>query len=436
MLLLIYVAFFVLLYRKIDSKMRITRFIVLYYLISSIFSVYLMTLTDLYKDVTISFESIIYFCGIYLFFIKGLVAIEKSFIPLNRYRLNEKVIVLFSYFLILISIISFIYSISVINKMQIFSLEDINMHRNEFVEKSAASEGANLGFLGYITGPSNMLCGIKIFMFFYLITFYRREHKILSYLLFICSLSYVIENLTVVGRDAMMKWLVLLLLNYIIFSVYMNSKLKRKIKLVFITLIPIMLVPTIYITIARFSTSNETSLLKGFVSTIDPIIDYFGQGYINFSRIFDYAFNSDLYGKLTFPIFWGKEALNHFELNSMPYFRYATMPLNVFHTFIGAFYIDFGFWGTIILSAVFYIFLKTISKITSGNLPSLILLLLTTEVLLMGLFYFMHWMPMFQKIYVFTIFCCFVLKLRRDFSRNSVTKKMWKINDSKRLIQY
>lgn len=422
-MLVIYVIFFILLYTRINKRLRISRFIVGYYLVSSIFSVYLFYFTDLHQGSTVTCESVLYFCGIYLLFIKGLIAIEKSFVPLSRYRLNEKTVVYFSYFLIVISLVSFYYSMGRLGNLQITSLGDVVSHRNEFVENAAFKEGFDKGVLGYLTGPANMLTGAKLFMFFYLITFYRNKHNKLAILLLICSLSYFVANLAVVGRDAMMQWLVLLILNYIIYSRYLDKSLKKKIRRAFYLFVPMLLIPTIYITIARFATNSEGGLLKGFVSTFDSIINYFGQGMINFSYMFDYAYNFDLYGKMTFPIFWGDEAFNHFQLNDMPYFRYAMMPLNVFHTFIGAFYMDFGFWGTIIISVLFYLFFKFIAKISSANLPSILLLLFTSEILLMGLFYFMHWMPMFQKIYMLTLFCCVVLKFRKDFAGIHILSK-------------
>jgi len=410
-MLVLYVVFFILIYTRIQKKLRISRFLVLFYLISSLCSVYLFYCTDLYPGRVVSLESVAYYCGIFLLFILGVISIERSFKPLDNSVMNEKIILLFSYFLIVISLISFIYSFSRLSSDQLGSLDKVTQIRDDYNVNSANNENQSIGLLGYIVGPANVLNGVKIFLFFYLINFFRYKHTKLAYLLLICSLTSVVENLTIVGRNATMHWLILLMLNYTLFSAYLHLSLKRKLKRLFYCILPLLLLPIIFITIARFATERDAGMLKGFISSFNSVIDYFGQGFINFSYIYDYAFNFDFYGKFTFPVFWGSEALGHYEMNNMPYFRYALISLNSFYSFVGSFYMDFGFWGTILLSLSFYLLFKCISKISSGNLPSVLLLIFSFEFLFMGIFYFMHWAPMFQKMYVFAIFWCVYEKI-------------------------
>src|SRR5690606_18247214 len=90
----------------------------------------------------------------------------------------------------------------------------------------------------------------------------------------------------------------------------------------------------------------------------------------------------------------------------------APFDLNVFSTFVGSFYLDMGFWKTLVLAAMFYFITFYVFKYLKKNRFTISMLFcFLIQVLLVGLFYFMFYSPLVIKINALFILFCFVIQV-------------------------
>jgi oligosaccharide repeat unit polymerase len=235
---------------------------------------------------------------------------------------------------------------------------------------------ANLFILAIIFSFINFARGVK----------YKRK----AFLLLISSLSYVIYVLAYVGRDGVVYWLMSFLFILFLMKGFLDDSTKRKITRVFYIIALIIIIPFIYISIARFS-YGDTSI--GWA-----IANYLGQQVGNFNDL--YELQPPLsYGKSIFPLFteWldqlGITNADTFTKSQQDFYFYRNgVTTWIFKTYIGSFLSNFGRIGTIIilfsLTIISRGILNKVNRTKSFTISRLIIFILLFQNVLWGVFYF------------------------------------------------
>jgi oligosaccharide repeat unit polymerase len=334
-------------------------------------------------------------------FIEGFYQIEKSTdIELPYIQFGR--LVFFLVPLIIFSFISIYDSINLLRKTSGMGIVEMRYAYNQRVLYDSRT-----GLLiSYVKNLASILYPICIFFFFYIIHYY--PSKILfATLLIISSLSIGVHGLTIAGRDSMVQWIIMFGCNYLLFKHLITKYLKRKILLIGSFLIIISSVVIVFITMQRFGDRPK--------DVVDSSLSYFGQGFINFSKYFELFPDGSFFGKMTFPaLFPVEERVSPANVNDN--FPGISFFLNVFPTMIGSFYMDFGYLGTIVLSLLIFLLLLLIKRLYIKSFTYCFLFILILQVLICGLFWFMHTSLMFQKIFLLLLLISIYKKLTQSLT--------------------
>lgn len=200
--------------------------------------------------------------------------------------------------------------------------------------------------IGHSAGP---FC---LFLFFYFRTFLKVKYYLL--LLFIASLTNLSSNILAAGRGETFRFIYQFILFYLILKPYMKT-LSKPIVFSFSVVIIGFLYFVYSVTASRFGSENV--LLN--------IADYFGQGFVNYSRFYDSFQEPTFWGRKSFSgLFPTEYRVDSLDVNSVIRIGFY---LNVFSTFIGSFLFDFGTCGTLIFSFILFSILSFLfnSKISN-----------------------------------------------------------------------
>src|SRR5690606_28381580 len=206
------------------------------------------------------------------------------------------------------------------------------------------------------------------------------DKKGLIILLLICSLTDVLNGISMVGRGGIMRWLLMLIFFYLSFYQHIDWKIKKLIN----RLLLLVVVPAtaffLIITVDRFSGREFPVYVY--------MLDYIGQSFIYFSYIFDQFYEPTFGGRMNFPIFFPGESLDR-TLSEMVYTDYS---LNTFATFVGSFYKDMGFVTTFLIAFLFFLvflFLYRFNK-NPRSFYKLFVFIVFSQMIINGVFYFQY----------------------------------------------
>lgn len=388
-------------YYKTKQNAPLSWVIAIYYFSSSIVANYLYYTNSYneFKNISITIHSVLYHFFCLFLLLEGFYQIEKS-IRLELPRIRFGRLLWFLMPVIIISFISIYDSVNLLSKVSGMSVVEI---RSAYNQNDLYEQRSGL-LISYIRGLSFILYPICIFFFFYISHFYPNK-IFFALLLIISSLSIGIGGLTIAGRDTLVQWIIMFGCNYLFFKPLITKKLKRIILIIGSIAIIFSSVAIVFITMQRFGEQRK--------DVIDSALSYFGQGFINFSKYFELFPNGSFFGKTTFPVLFPvAERVSFAHLNDN--FPTISFDLNVFTTMIGNFYMDFGYLGTIILSLFIYFLLLFIKLLRNKSFSYYFLFLYILQILICGLFWFMHSSLMFQKIFLLLLLVSLYKKLMHD----------------------
>ncbi len=356
-MIFIYVLFFLIWFISNYKKygFNASTFLISIYLLSGLGAVILLYFYNIYDISEVTFKSITTLTFFLFLFLSPIVKIgNKPFtVTLSRRHLD-----IFAWFIIIFSIITIIDSISGVKDA--FSYGDAQYARSLYTETLGESRKRfNNPILNLIVTAGTLYPFFAMYFAFY----YRikLKNKFTSLMLFISSFSIVFYNLQIMGRDGIVRWIFMFIFTFLLFRDHFSAESKRRIFLI-LTLSSIPLIYIFYnITFARFA---GRTYVEDF-GLISSIINYIGQSPINFS--------------------------NRFE----PMFDYGSVPssnvrTNVFSTFVGSLYFNYGFYITMIISILFYsIFMFIAKKNIYRSFPILILYIYIYQIEILGVFYHM-----------------------------------------------
>ena len=237
---------------------------------------------------------------------------------------------------------------------------------------------------------ANLFALAQIFAFINLIPVNGKRNVVKAYLLIFSSLSYVVYVLAYVGRDGVVFWIMTFIFAYFLLRDFLLARDVKIIRLVFLVLLGLLLIPFFIITVERFS---------GRIDSVTwQVVNYAGQQIANFSD--RYQLDAPTLGGIQgFPVFRQfTDFLGFTESGGFSQARLADVYKDsgmrrwIFATFIGSWLIDFGkigaLTGVALMAVVVRKLLKRVGKDGVFNFSNLVLFVLFYQIVFYGVFYF------------------------------------------------
>ena len=377
-----------------NNGFNISSFLLLLYMCSSVISVILLYGYERYDQDRINLYAIIFHVFCYFLFLKPLISFGNR-LDLSKIQFPQiKFIKLISLFIILLSVASF--AVNIPKMLYSFSFAELSEARK--LHNARELFDNEKGILEYLGSLGTALSYYSLFFFFYFLAFYRRN-KLIIFLLFFSSFAIVVNNLAIMGRDGIIRWLLFFVSLYIFFKDYLEFDIKNKIKRT--ALIPAIAFIGILgsITFSRFGERDY--------SVFYSVLSYAGQQNIYFSYNFEQFMDGLAGGRMNFSYFF----TNRVSINNLNEIVYADYNLNTFSSFVGSFYMDLGLIKTFILALFLFIFNSFF--LLRINFFKLIYFLIIYEVVLLSLFYYMFYSPTRVNTLILFLLLCYVIYMHK-----------------------
>lgn len=344
--------------------------------IVSLVAAYFLKSEPTYAYITLNYETILYFLAMLLLFLSPTFFVDTS--KILEFKTTEKnKIHILGYVLISLSFLVLIFYIPLL--LQSFQ-GDLLQRRTEAINDGVINQ---TGIIAILMFTIIRFYPVLISMFFYTkIT--NDFSKKFSLLLILSSTVYVIATLSWVGRDGIIYWIIMYLINYMLFGNFLSKKQKINLIRPLIYFGAVFLIFFLLITIARFKDSDYGIMYS--------IKDYIGQPILNFSNIYNNYNVPPTNGQFTMQFFWkyfdNKEIG---DFSDTAYYAKERLGINLFTfpTFIGSLVMDYGKTTTCVIALIYFIigyhFRIRNSKLTMHNV---ILLNFLTQIPIQGVFYF------------------------------------------------
>lgn len=400
MALIIYIIFFlswfIINYRK--QGFNISTYIIFLYLFSmvcgaSIFVFYPELIAYPSRITFLSVSVHVLLLWLYLY----PLSIIGNKLRVSRIHINANALKIFSWFIIIPSIISIVLSVS--------KLQETLLYGNFLTARTdilAVNESSQLiqkyGMMGYTIawGEYSILLSLTLALYY---IFALKKRSVTSILLFASSFAGVLSNISLTGRASVIKWLLSALFGIILMRDYISFK-KNKLFWILSATGAVSLIFVFFIISGdRFSDVGKS------------LLNYSGEEYYYFSYSFN-RFSEDPIGKLSnmFPIISGDNVGSGMNLNNSINADYF---LNTFSTFVGSFIMTAGLWKTLALfifvfCSIIFIYTKCIKN---GNMTFTMFIgyIYLYEVALYGLFYYYHGQRFAQGLVIIYLIVSYAL---------------------------
>lgn len=313
---------------------------------------------------------------------------QGNLLDIDKLKIPKKQNTFISWTFVIIGLLTIILSIPGI--ISVLSFDTFEGARQEAIEGDEQKGFYSYGLIGYIATIGMITPMFAIFMAFYRL-FCLRKADILFYLLILTSLSGAIMNLTIAGRDGIVRWIMFVVFNIALFKKQFSIKLIPKFLLIIFTIIvAFTLVFFALITFSRFGDGNDA---------IMSIIDYLGMSFFWFSDVFRGVGTDYLFGfNSIFPIIPG--GMNSLDIAKLD-LDFSTM---TFHTFAGSFVLYVGTIFTAIMAVVFYLLYKLNHSVIRNRINNYFAYMIFYQIEYIGVFYFVYallaWQCSFVIIYL------------------------------------
>ena len=397
-MLFIYNIFFLVvlcvLYRS-RKKFDISCYLVAIYLVSSL-SCTLLSLTSpnliQYPD-RITFESVIVHIFLLSFFSCPFIAKANKIRP-NNLDISKTGVKIFALSLIIPSYLAIIAS--VYGVVDILAFGNFNEARTAYLLGDVSGGYIEkYGVLGYIMSLGPQTCFISVTIFFY--CFFYKGYKKLGYSVLIASFALVIQNLSIAGREGIIRWLMYFGFNLILFREYISYSKYKHFWNLFIVCILFMFGVFATISNDRFESSDGGVGLN--------LLNYLGQPFYNFSYMYN-AFANQSNQSLTEILSILGDSHKELEQNMVDF---AT---NVFSTFAGSFIKNVGLLKTLLLGLIWLVICKfTFYGKKTLSFYNTIAYIVLFDVILFGVLYFIHYVRFTQiTMVVYIMLASFICK--------------------------
>lgn len=381
---------------KFNKKSTISIFLLVIWCISAVSSViYYPIFHSLIQKENLNIEPYIYI----------LILSNIFFIPIYSFKnkrlkhicTNIKFLRFVSYIISVLSILPFIENI-------IYTITNFGNNVSQFGE----NYGENVQYLSSISQIlyrwSTYFSIINSVLFFFFLT-QKNESKYIKFGLLISMILPILGNLNGGSRFTFVTEILYIIYLYILFYPLLDIRLRKKILFYIIILGSLLLSIFIIITLFRFNDiGNNNYNLFGWLSL------YSGESYLNFNdAMWNITETTD--GDNCFFIF--KNLFGTYEGINRDYFYLENIihiRMNVYYTFIGDFYADFGKQLTVIFIIFSAFIMWLISRFkTSIAIERLLLFCLYSKICLVGFTYYTYMNNPMALIY--TLIFVFILHL-------------------------
>lgn len=326
-----------------------------------------------------------------------------NYIDITKIKITEKSLNTFSWWIIIPSILAVICSIS--DAVDMFKYGNMLRARELFMQgKIESSLVTKFGYIGYFITLGRYTSFIALFLYFYYIFILQKKNRI-TQLLLIASLSMPIFTLTVAGRDGVFRWGLFFIFCIILFRKHLSWRKHRQfwcsIIILFLAGVSIFSI----ITRDRFSENRN--------GVVYSVLRYLGEPYYLFSYGYERFGERPMSDNILdpFPVITQEKRQN---LNLNKRFR-ADYFLNTFPTIAGSIEISIGTVKSFYLITFLFVILFLIFwKRGHTSFVKLVGFLFYYEIMLMGLFYYMHNDRFTQLSIVFYILLSFVISNRTN----------------------
>ena len=355
-----------LLYNLKGKGLNASSFILLLYFLSSICGVCLHLYHPDYIKIEISLQAVVHHLSC-LFLILDPILQYGNTLSFDLLYNKQS----FKRIAIIISLFSLLGIISDIPNYYLAFSQPLAAVRAMNVEGGLVN--TQVGLKSYLIAIGHSAGPFCLFLFFYFRTFLKVKYYLL--LLFIASLTNLSSNILAAGRGETFRFIYQFILFYLILKPYMKT-LSKPIVFSFSVVIIGFLYFVYSVTASRFGSENV--LLN--------IADYFGQGFVNYSRFYDSFQEPTFWGRKSFSgLFPTEYRVDSLDVNSVIRIGFY---LNVFSTFIGSFLFDFGTCGTLIFSFILFSILSFLFNSKISNFIKLFFYIYSCDIVMFGVFYY------------------------------------------------
>lgn len=373
------------------------------YFISVIAHFYLdwVKYNNMYSFDKVYIDAVVYHI-ITLFLFMSPIVYHGNRFQLNKFQISERLFKQVSVILIAIGASTIILSIAGIKS--VLSFDTFEGAREAAIWGDETKGFYSYGLIGYFATIGMITPIFAIFMSFYRL-FIARKSDVFFYMLMLTSISGAVMNLTIAGRDGIMRWLLFLVFNVAFFKDYFSFKLIPKFfKVSFIALLSATVFFFVIITLSRFGEGSDSLL---------SIVDYLGMSTFWFSDVYRGVGTNYLFGfSSIFPFFPG--GTNSLDIAKMN-LNFST---SSFHTFVGSFVLNVGTICTILMAIIFFIIYRMSIIKVNNRLHNYFSYMIFYQIVYIGVFYFVYallaWQCSFIIIYLLS---------RRVYFANRMIKK-------------
>lgn len=390
-------------------------FLLALYAFSALLSIFLYSVEFLhYKDTEIALSSCVFYCVVLTIFFLPFLSKSRS----KEHRIvlpDDRAFMYISFFLIAINIAGILMLLKAIVFVLGYDPKSLRDAGLKSVYSTGIIETTGLWLLGHF---SDFYLVLLIF-FFYSVT-YLKKGAAFNGLLFVASLSTIVNGLMSGGRTQIIYWLLVFISCYLFFRKDMARKLRKRLVFFGIIILSVIVIYIAAVTASRFENafSGETDYEEAF-----SILDYSGQIFLNFNNFFTNFEHKGYTFARIFPFIYDWTHAVNFDLSV--YKRSIAMDIGVFSTFLGDWYIDMG-----IIGIVLYTFFYSIAGILirrdyipgTRKIQQLLLYFLIFQIPLNGLFYYSLYNKTAMISVIGTVIICCIFRFAEPDSMEVADK--------------
>ena len=374
--------FSLLMYQRKKKDIDVGTFIYALFALSSIGSVWYYS----HDNMDIYYPNITFLPFLYLWIMINICIFPMSKLNFKKLRSIddrgvEAFLNLFSIFLVVFSVLPFL---ALISKFSIYDLVGDSL--GEMYEANIDKAGYYFSGISKISYSLIRRFGdIAIVLLFYQLTKKRRKKWLVLGLL-LSNAFFFLFSLVSGSRGGMLATLFVIVAMGLLLKNVFEASLFLKLKKIAILVTIIIGLMVILISVSRFNYSIAES---SSTATLDRwISQYIGEGMIRFNNDLWYI-DRTMKGSQNFyyiKSLIGNGDIGLYQSEMTKFEGLLGLPVNVFYTFIGDFYLDFGLIGTFFLVLCFSVFYSRLLCCSSGriSISQLILLAICFHMLSFG----------------------------------------------------
>lgn len=369
----------------------------LYFITSTLGLVYMYAPVEQSQVYDCGFFSVVFYTLCIFIFLSPLLKTNAK----PDFGNQKKLVKIFTAFLILGAICTYIYSIRTFDITKFaYGWADVKEQYYEVLKGEQQIHTAIDVRILLNISPILFYC---FPLFFYYLSI--RENKT-ALILFFCAFATVFEGVLRAERQVLVVWMIDAMFFFFMFRKKLSDNTLKFLKKVFFIIVGVFVTLIVAVTISRFEDRDGGVLESLFV--------YGGSQPHNACYFLEQLGGQELWGQLNFPYITNYHS--YLEIND---YVVADRYLNVFGSIVGSYILDFGYMAIIAASIIAIIFLFLI-KVLSKNRPFLKFYFysLYAQILIYGIFY--NKMTSYTEIRTFVVFALLILFLEKK----KLTKNM------------